>query len=139
MNKMFRDLSLSLVLALGAVVLLFLSIMVVMSASLPVSAEATLVETSTPSTEPAEVRFDVSALQEWCHGEDIGTIRMVDATPVKHSAGGYWTIADGYGEQWMVSGISLHHEDFLMLWIADNNTPDNVMDDVIVKVWVEAH
>ena len=134
MKKMFRDLSLSIAMALGAVALL-IGAVALMVHVVPITAQAGLMEQPSET----EVKFDTSALQTWCHGDDIGTIRMVEACPVKHSAGGYWTVEDGYGELWMLEGIGLHHDDFLMLWIADSNTPDNVMDDVIVKVWVEAH
>ena len=56
---------------------------------------------------------------------------------------GAWWYADGVveDEQGQLWGIeqSINHDDWLMLWIADNNTPDNTTDDVVIKVWREAY
>ena len=78
--------------------------------------------------------FDTSVIeQEWCGGFTDGTIRMVGA----------WWYADGVveDEQGQLWGIeqSIEQTDFLLLWIADNNTPDNTTDDLIIKVWREAY
>ena len=81
-----------------------------------------------------ENAFDTSVIeQEWCGGFTDGTIRMVGA----------WWYADGVveDEQGQLWGIeqSIEQTDFLLLWIADNNTPDNTTDDLIIKVWREAY
>ena len=81
-----------------------------------------------------EQMFDTSVIeQEWCGGFTDGTIRMVGA----------WWYADGVveDEQGQLWGIeqSIEQTDFLLLWIADNNTPDNTTDDLIIKVWREAY
>ena len=81
-----------------------------------------------------EQMFDTSIIeQEWCGGFTDGTVRMVGA----------WWYADGVveDEQGQLWGIeqSIDKEDFLLLWIADNNTPDKTTDDIIIKVWREAH
>ena len=80
-----------------------------------------------------EDAFDTSILETlWCGGFDDGTVRMIGA----------WKYADGVvqDEQGQLWGIDqqVSEEDFLLLWIADNNTPDNMLDDVIIKVWREA-
>ena len=93
-----------------------------------------LVETP-PTNAPV---FDTNALNNWCNGEDKGTIRMVEGFPIKHNIHG-WYIEDGCGNEWLVDGISLSKYDFLLLWIVDNNTPNDVTDDSIIKVWREAH
>ena len=71
--------------------------------------------------------------QEWCGGFTDGTVRMVGA----------WWYTDGVveDEQGQLWGIeqSIDKEDFLLLWIADNNTPDKTTDDIIIKVWREAY
>ena len=102
--------------------------------------------TSKPATQIQEVEvvkyvevvneqmFDTSILETlWCGGFDDGTVRMIGA----------WKYADGVvqDEQGQLWGIDqqVSEEDFLLLWIADNNTPDNVLDDVIIKVWREAY
>ena len=81
-----------------------------------------------------EQMFDTSIIEaQWCGGFEDGTIRMVGA----------WWYADGVveDEQGQLWGIeqSIEQTDFLLLWIADNNTPDNTTDDLIIKVWREAY
>ena len=78
--------------------------------------------------------FDTSIIENnWCGDFCDGTIRMVGA----------WWYADGVveDEQGQLWGIeqSINTDDFLMLWIADNHTPNNTTDDLIIKVWREAY
>lgn len=78
--------------------------------------------------------FDTSIIENnWCGSFSDGTVRMVGA----------WWYADGVvedeqGQLWAVEQ-SINTDDFLMLWIADNNTPNNTVDDVVIKVWREAY
>ena len=78
--------------------------------------------------------FDTSIIEhEWCGDFSDGTIRMVGAW--------YYTdgvVEDEQGQLWGVEE-SVTAEDFLLLWIADNNTPNKTTDDIIIKVWREAH
>ena len=98
----------------------------------------------TATTEPVEVvkyvevqkeqAFDTTSIEQaWCGGFTDGTVRMVSA----------WWYADGVveDEQGQLWGIeqSIDKEDTLLLWIADNNTPDKTTDDIIIKVWREAY
>ena len=81
-----------------------------------------------------EQAFDTTPIEQaWCGGFTDGTVRMVGA----------WWYADGVveDEQGQLWGIeqSIDKEDFLLLWIADNNTPDKSTDDIIIKVWREAY
>ena len=81
-----------------------------------------------------EQAFDTSIIEaQWCGGFEDGTVRMVGA----------WWYADGVveDEQGQLWGIDqeVSMEDFLLLWIADNNTPDKTTDDIIIKVWREAY
>ena len=78
--------------------------------------------------------FDTSIIEaQWCGGFEDGTVRMVGA----------WWYADGVveDEQGQLWGVeqNIEQTDFLMLWIADNNTPDNTTDDIIIKVRREAY
>ena len=78
--------------------------------------------------------FDTSIIESmWCGGFEDGTVRMVGA----------WWYADGVveDEQGQLWGIeqNIEQTDFLLLWIADNNTPNNTTDDIIIKVWREAY
>lgn len=85
-----------------------------------------------------DTTFDTTAIDVWCRGEDIGTVRMVGAW-VAESEDNTHTLNDETGNAWIVEDITLYEDDWLLLWIADNHTPDNVEDDIIVKVWREAH
>lgn len=81
-----------------------------------------------------EQMFDTTPIEQaWCGGFEDGTVRMVGA----------WWYADGVveDEQGQLWGIDqeVSMEDFLLLWIADNNTPNNTTDDLIIKVWREAY
>ncbi len=79
------------------------------------------------------IHFDTSALNSWSSDFSDGEIRMV---------GGYFydesTLEDDTGNLWGVD-MELNENEFYLLWIADNHTPDDVTDDIILKVWVEAH
>lgn len=81
-----------------------------------------------------EQMFDTSIIEaQWCGGFEDGAVRMVGA----------WWYADGVveDEQGQLWGIDqqVSEQDFLLLWIADNNTPDKTTDDIIIKVWREAY
>ena len=81
-----------------------------------------------------EQKFDTSIIESnWCGGADEGTIRMLGA----------WWFADGVvedeqGQLWAVEQ-AVTENDWLCLWIADNHTPNDTRDDIIVKVWREAY
>ena len=81
-----------------------------------------------------EQMFDTTPIEKaWCGDFEDGTVRMVGA----------WWYADGVvedeqGQLWSIEQ-SIDKEDTLLLWIADNNTPDKTTDDIIIKVWREAY
>lgn len=78
--------------------------------------------------------FDTSIIErEWCGGFTDGTVRMVGAW---HYADG--VVEDEQGQLWGID-VPVSNEDFLLLWIADNNTPNNTTDDIIIKTWREAY
>ena len=84
--------------------------------------------------EPAEKQtYDTSTLESWSGGAPNGTIRMVGAWQTSDSL-----LEDETGNLWEVD-LPIEEDDFLLLWIADNKTPDNVKDDLIIKVWREVH
>jgi hypothetical protein len=64
---------------------------------------------------------------------DQGPIRMVGAWINEQGL-----VEDEQGNLWDVEE-QVFAEDFLLLWIADNHTPNDVTDDEIVKVWREAY
>lgn len=134
MKKMFRDLGLSIAMTLGAVVLL-IGIVVLITNVVPVTAQAGLVEQPNETV----VEFDTSVLQTWCHGEDLGTVRMVGAW-VHEREGNVWTLHDEQGNAWTVEDLhNMQEHGWMLLWIADNHTVDDVTDDVVVKLWAEVY
>ena len=49
-----------------------------------------------------------------------------------------WLLEDREGNQWVVEGLAtaVEQEEWMLLWIADMHTIDNVNDDVVIKVWI---
>ena len=83
--------------------------------------------------------FDPSWVEDnWGVGEDEGTIRMIGAT-VYAREGNLLTLEDEAGELWCVEDVTVADNDCILLWIADNHTEDDVTDDVVIKVYTEAH
>ena len=48
------------------------------------------------------------------------------------------TLIDEQDNLWDVEALNIDDNDFLLLWINDNDT-DTVEDDTIIKVWREAY
>lgn len=77
------------------------------------------------------VNFDTSALVGWCSDDTNSTIRMMGGE--KYDDKG---IVTEDGNIWDWDG-KVEDGDFLLVWIDDNGTPNNVKDDIVVKVWRE--
>lgn len=79
-------------------------------------------------------KVDASIIENnWDGNFSDGNIRMISA----------WYYADGViedetGTLW-ATDFSIDVSDFLLIWIADNHTPENEKDDIIVKVWSEVY
>lgn len=87
----------------------------------------------------ADSKFDTSWIENnWGAGEDEGTIRIISAT-VYAREGNLLTLEDEAGELWCVEDVTVADNDCILLWIADNHTEDDVTDDVVIKVYTEAH
>lgn len=87
----------------------------------------------------AESKFDTSWIENnWGAGEDEGTIRMIGATVYARESN-LLTLEDKAGELWCVEDVTVADNDCILLWIADNHTEDDVTDDVVIKVYTEAH
>lgn len=87
--------------------------------------------------EEAPVSFDLSVIEQWCGGERRGSIRFVGAELYRRD-GDKLVLLDEQGQYWVVSGIEVEDNDFLLLWIEDNDT-DLFEDDTVMKVWREAY
>ena len=93
----------------------------------------------TPVAEAKAVsHIDTSAIECWDGGFSSGNIRMVGAW-VKGYKGNTVLIEDEAGNIWMMDDCYIDKDEFLLLWLADNYTTDNVKDDLIIKVWTELH
>lgn len=132
-NKL-QELLATIGMTLGAVLLLTL-VVLLLANTFPVNASAAY-ENDAQTVE--SITFDTTAIDAWCRGEDMGTVRMVGAW-VAESEDSTHTLNDETGNAWTVEDITLHEDDWLLLWIADNHTTEDVTDDVIIKVWAEAH
>ena len=132
-NKL-QELLATIGMVLSAVLLLTLFALLMVN-TFPVNASAAY-ENEAQVVDP--IVFDTTAIDAWCRGEDLGTVRMVGAW-VAESVDNTHTLNDETGNAWTVEDITLHEDDWLLLWIADNHTVDDVTDDVIVKMWVEVY
>lgn len=90
------------------------------------------------ATEQANKKFDTSALDSWCAGDEEGIIRMVAAVPYAREDSTL-TLEDEQGELWLVEDMDISDDEYVLMWIADNNTKDNTTDDTVIKVFVEVH
>lgn len=92
-----------------------------------------------PVVEQHESLFDVSIIEDnWCGQGSDGTVRMVGAWMVKDD-NGLMTLEDETGALWEVTDVLIHENDYLLLWIADCGTSDDLTDDLILKCWAEVH
>ena len=93
----------------------------------------------TKEVQTKESKFDTSWIENnWNAGEDDGTIRMIGAT-VYAREGNLLTLKDETGELWCVEDVTVEDNDCILLWIVDNHTEDDVTDDVVIKIYTEAH
>jgi hypothetical protein len=70
--------------------------------------------------------------QSWC-GEPQGNIRMVAASLTSNGE-----LKDETGELWEYEFENVPDSNsFLLLWIDDCGTENNIQDDIIIKVWQE--
>ena len=103
---------------------------------------AILVVTIVQPTPVAEAKavshIDTSAIEMWDGDFSSGNIRMVGAW-VDHYEGNTVYIEDETGNIWTMDDYYIDDDAFLLLWLADNHTPNNVEDDLIIKVWAELH
>lgn len=88
--------------------------------------------------EEAPQSYDLSVIENWCgSGTERGSIRFVGAE-VYAREGDTLTLIDEQDNLWDVEALNIDDNDFLLLWINDNDT-DTVEDDTIIKVWREAY
>lgn len=94
--------------------------------------------TTAEACEEAPQSYDLTALDEWCSaGTERGSIRFIGAEVASRN-GNTITLLDEHGNQWEVENMTIDDNDFLLLWINDNDT-DDIVDDEIIKVWREAY
>lgn len=82
--------------------------------------------------------YDLTALDEWCGaGTEKGSIRFIGAEVASRNDN-IITLLDERGNLWEIENMNIDDNDFLLLWINDNDT-DDIADDEIIKVWREAY
>lgn len=86
-----------------------------------------------------ENNFDTSVLESWGGSFSDGKIRMMGAWLYGHDNNNNPIVIDENGELWTLANHTINSEDFLLLWIADNNTVEDVQDDIVLKIWVEKY
>lgn len=86
-----------------------------------------------------ENNFDTSTLESWDGDFSDGKIRMIGAWLYGHDNNSNPIVIDENGELWTLTNHDIKTEDFLLLWIADNNTIENVQDDIVLKIWAEKY
>lgn len=84
-------------------------------------------------------KFDTTILEAWEGDFSNGQIRMIGAWYYGTDRNGAPIVIDELNELWTLTGYEVTEEDFLLLWVADGNTPDNVHDDIVLKIWVERY
>ena len=80
---------------------------------------------------------DVSTIAEEEHCDD-GTVRVVSAE-VYEKQGDITTLEDSAGNLWDVEGVDIEDNASVLLWLADNHTPKDITDDVIVEVYTNTN
>lgn len=86
-----------------------------------------------------EENFDVSVLENWGGDFSDGKIRMIGAWLYGQDNEGNPIVIDEQNELWTLPNFNIAPNDFLLLWIADNHTVENVQDDIVMKIWVEKY
>lgn len=86
-----------------------------------------------------EENFDTSVLETWGGDFSDGKIRMIGAWLYGQDNEGNPIVIDERNELWTLPNFNIAPNDFLLLWIADNHTVENVQDDIIMKIWVEKY
>lgn len=100
--------------------------------ALMVSTNNTLNNASEAFERMEQTRVDTQVIEvDWGLGYEGDTVRMVCGWMYEEDS-----IEDQMGNVWEVEG-DLSENDFFLLWISDNKTPDDVTDDIIIQMWRE--
>lgn len=97
----------------------------------------TQIEAANEAAKPSG--FDTSVLENWCGDFSNGSIRMISSYKYGTSENGGIILCDEFGNLWDVGECDIATDDFVLLWIADNHTPGVLQDDIVLKIWIEAH
>lgn len=96
-----------------------------------------LVEETTTTIQEAS-HINTTAIEQWCGDFSEGDIRVLGAW-VHSREDNVVVIEDETGELWEVEDVNVADDDFLLVWLADNHTVADRSDDIVLKVWIEAH
>lgn len=82
------------------------------------------------SSQPSH--WDMTALDNWC-GQPEGAIRVIGAFKVDAN-----TLETEDGHQWDFENV-IFEDGLYIMWIDNNNTPDDVTDDLPIHIWKEVN
>lgn len=82
--------------------------------------------------------MDTSDIDAWCGDFSDGKVRMTGAWVYGKTSNGENLLQDERGDLWVVD-YTTSEDGFYLLWIADNNTPDTVKDDIVIQVWTQVY
>ena len=82
--------------------------------------------------------MDTSDIDMWCGDYPDGKVRMTGAWVYGKTSNGENLLQDERGDLWVVD-YTTSEDGFYLLWIADNNTPDTVKDDIVIQVWTQVY
>lgn len=91
------------------------------------------------AAEQAVPLMDTSYIENWGGDFSDGSIRIIGAWSTGTTHDGKQIIEDESGQLWTVEYTTILADDYLLLWIADNNTPDSMSDDIVLHVWKQVH
>lgn len=91
------------------------------------------------AAEQAAPLMDTSYIENWGGDFSDGSIRIIGAWSAGITHDGKQIIEDESGQLWTVEYTTILADDYLLLWIADNNTPDSMSDDIVLHVWKQVY
>lgn len=84
-------------------------------------------------------KLDTSYIEKWGGDFADGNIRILGGWSAGTTHDGKQILEDEAGQLWTVEFTSITPDDYLLLWIADNHTPDNMSDDIVLHIWAQVH
>lgn len=126
-NNFFTDIAIPSVLSILFVVVMSMAVLVAISIFIDIA--------SIGPTSESHVQIIESSSPASIDSESFGEVRIEKAT-VYNREGDLVTLEDEQGELWDVENTDIDDDAQVLLYIANNNTIDDVTDDVVLEVYV---